>query len=245
MSRPPSDTQNDIHDLYRSDDVVSRYEQHRGLTAVERQIVDEFVPRDSRLLDIGIGAGRTTGDLAQRCDYTGIDWSPEMVAVAKQAYPEVAISTGDARALDFPSESFDIVLFSFNGIDSLSLDGRHRTYLEAHRVLRPNGLFIFSSRNPRFVSLPPISREPRVLAGWLRRLPDATITALKGDAFRKGYGYNRFEHDGLTNFAASSKRVRQELTDTGFTFTAEFASGPGPLPMVPWFYYVAERREPT
>ncbi len=229
---------------YRDPDVVEAYRRKTELTAVERELVDTYVPLGSRLLDIGVGAGRTTGELASRCDYTGIDWSPEMVARTREAFPNVSIAVGDARALDFPDESFDVVFFSFNGIDYLELPGRHRAYLEAHRVLRHGGVFIFSSHNPRFITLAPISSDARVLAGWLRRLPAASLSAIGSHRFRRGHGLihdTDSAYGSLPIYAASPKRVGLELADTGFTPEAVRVSSPGPTACVPWYYYVGRR----
>jgi ubiquinone/menaquinone biosynthesis C-methylase UbiE len=47
----------------------------------------------------------------------------------------------------FSDEEFDFVFFSFNGIDLVSHDDRLRILAEVLRVLKPAGIFAFSSHN--------------------------------------------------------------------------------------------------
>lgn len=79
-----------------------------------------------RLLDIGIGAGRTRAYLGPKVKhYVGIDYSHGLVDAAAQIYPDTEILWCDAREMSmFDDAAFDFVNFSFNGLDSLDHDGR-------------------------------------------------------------------------------------------------------------------------
>jgi trans-aconitate methyltransferase len=60
-----------------------------GLTVPEKYCLD-LVPLSRRrsIVDIGIGAGRTTGPLSEMFEqYVGIDYSPEMIQAAKSGFP--------------------------------------------------------------------------------------------------------------------------------------------------------------
>lgn len=111
---------------------------------------DRIVERD--VLDMGVGAGRTTRSLlALTHRYVGIDYSPAMVAHTSKRFPEARIELGDARDLSrFPDGSFDFVLFSYMGIDAVDHEGRLRALRGVHRVLRPGGIFAFSAHNRDF-----------------------------------------------------------------------------------------------
>jgi ubiquinone/menaquinone biosynthesis C-methylase UbiE len=105
--------------------------------------------KGKKLLDIGIGSGRTTGfliDISQ--DYTGIDYSPQSIELARAKYPQLNLLCCDARDLrGFADTSFDFVLFSFNAIDYMIHEDRLKCLAEIRRVLKPDGLFMFSTHN--------------------------------------------------------------------------------------------------
>jgi ubiquinone/menaquinone biosynthesis C-methylase UbiE len=142
----------------------------------------------AEMLDVGIGAGRTTVfflPVAKR--YVGVDISDGMVERAKLRLSGLAcvdnpdIRVADATNLrDFQDESFDVVLFSFNGMDCIPEAGRNDCLESMKRVLRPGGRLVFSTHNLRYIphyyqstlSRNPIRRfkEPRTLMKELRRL---------------------------------------------------------------------------
>lgn len=103
----------------------------------------------ARILDIGVGGGRTTQYLLPRASaYTGIDYVPEFVERVTKKYPTGTFTVGDARDLGkYEDEAFDFVLFSYNGIDVVSHDDRIRILREMHRVLKKGGVMMFSSHN--------------------------------------------------------------------------------------------------
>lgn len=76
----------------------------------------------------------------------------------------------------FRTASFDLILFSFNGIDYLSHAGRLKALTEIRRVLAIGGVFVFSSDNHRSpISSPwnlkhrPLDINPSTLATrWVR-----------------------------------------------------------------------------
>ena len=129
----------------------------------------------ARVLDIGIGTGRTAEFLAPPASsYIGIEPSPEMVRTARQRHPELDLRVGDARELTgIPDESCDLVVFSFNGIDAVPPPDRHRVLEEAHRVLVPGGHLLVSMLNldesepPARPTVASIAR-PWALQGWRR-----------------------------------------------------------------------------
>lgn len=135
---------------YSHEWVINRYAKV-GLWPSEAKLIRKHFPHKSQVLDIGCGAGRTTVPLAQMgYRVLGIDLSPAMVTRAR------AISAGmgaryevmDAAQLQLPDGSFDCALFSYNGIELLpGKEGKRRAIREVHRVLRPGGIFIFTSHS--------------------------------------------------------------------------------------------------
>ncbi len=75
-----------------------------------------------RMLDIGIGAGRTTAHFAPLAgEYVGVDYGAAFVEHCREVFGEsesVRFSVADAREFDtLGLGRFDFILFSFNGID--------------------------------------------------------------------------------------------------------------------------------
>lgn len=138
-------------------DVVREYASLEFLLPPEQVILDVWAPRlpRARMLDIGVGGGRTTLHFVDRvAEYVGIDCSQAMIAACTSRFGDrlragVSFLVADARDLGaFDAESFDVVLFAFQGLDSLSDHGERLGALaEIHRVLAPGGVFAFSSSN--------------------------------------------------------------------------------------------------
>jgi SAM-dependent methyltransferase len=105
--------------------------------------------RGCRILDVGVGVGRTVGLLSLLSDqYVGIDFSPRRVEACRQRFPSADIRVGDARDLShFGDNAFDFVFFSFNGIDTLQHEERTRALAGFHRLLAPNGILSYSTLN--------------------------------------------------------------------------------------------------
>jgi ubiquinone/menaquinone biosynthesis C-methylase UbiE len=94
-----------------------------------------------RVLDLGVGGGRTTHSLAPHASlYIGIDYSRAMIEICQDRFPHHQFEPGDARDLSrFPAEWFDFVLFSYNGIDFVDHADRLQVLKEIARVSHLGG----------------------------------------------------------------------------------------------------------
>ena len=151
-SRDMSSTSTDANrQFWRLRTAVREYQNYQGWLDDGERVAIEALASEVRglpLLDIGVGAGRTTSILRLLTDdYVGIDWSPEMVDVCRSMHPGVDIRQADARDLStFASSTFKCVVFSFNGLDSIAdHEERRRVVAEVHRVLRSDGIFAYST----------------------------------------------------------------------------------------------------
>jgi len=148
--------------IYDAQQVAAHYAALEYLTPCERLLFGSYIPLGSAVLDLGVGGGRTSGYLSQRASrYLGVDYAEAMVKACQKKFPELEFVVADAAHLSFlADQSFDAVVFSFNGIDCLLPDEARRSCLKhIHRVLKPGGVLIFSSHNPRAVV---------VRSGWNR-----------------------------------------------------------------------------
>jgi SAM-dependent methyltransferase len=217
-------------------EVVAAYTGRRTLFPFEQQLFERHISTGDRILDLGVGTGRTVDWLSRRASrYVALDYSEAMVGACRAAFPGVEVHACDAADLSrFDDAAFDVVVFSYNGIDYLSDEGRARCLREIRRVLAPGGRFILSRHTP--AAWMPDTDSSWAFRHTLRRLahlPHAfarTRTVL--DPVLTGIGGGRLETK-----TASPRAVRDELA---FGFT--------PLEIEPhaarktWVYYAFGRR---
>ena len=144
--------ENDVNLHLVEDPAIAReYARLDYLTPCERMLAETYVAPGAAVLDLGVGGGRTTRYLRERAGrYVGVDYSPEMIRLCREKFPKVDFCQADASSMPiFENESFDVVFFSFNGIDWLWPSEKRRSCIrECGRLLRPGGVFIFSAHNP-------------------------------------------------------------------------------------------------
>jgi len=138
-----------VRDSYESKEVIDSY-CTVGLYTPEQILVQQFLPGEGSILDIGCGAGRTTIPLSQLgYSVCGIDLSPNMIEAAREQATKngLKIDFYDMNAVNlaFANESFDGVLFFGNGFDHVpGYSEKLEVFREVFRVLKPGAPFIFS-----------------------------------------------------------------------------------------------------
>jgi SAM-dependent methyltransferase len=239
--------------VYDRPEVVARYADLQGLTEPERLLFDAHLRPGMSILDLGVGGGRTTAALAARASrYVGGDLSEAMVRRCRERFPALDFRVLDAADLSaFAEASFDAVVFSFNGLDCLPGEAaRTRCLAECARVLKPGGVFVFSSHNPRYLVFAPVlaGRTPPQAAGRLLYAAAHTLATLLSRlprrAFWRGFGplYDPATEGGLTILVASPQRVRAELERAGLELARVVGSAHPrrtPVLLTPWYYYAA------
>ena len=95
------------------------------------------------VLDVGCGPGYVAAAAAERgARPVGLDFSSEMVTIARQKFPAIEFREGDAQNLPFSDATFDRVVANFA---LLHLAEPERACAEACRVLKPGGRFAFTT----------------------------------------------------------------------------------------------------
>lgn len=82
----------------------------------------------------------------------GLDIADKLIDSAKEYIKknnlEIEFVLGDATDLKYDDNLFDIVIFSFNGLQTIpGINNRLKVLKEVYRVLKLNGLFIFTAHD--------------------------------------------------------------------------------------------------
>ncbi len=246
---------------YESKNVVSSY---KNMTLQNPEVMILVKHRESivdkHILDIGCGSGRTTAILKNLSSgYIGIDYSMTMIESCRERFKDVNFARGDVREMnEFKDSEFDYVMFSFNGLDSINHEGRRKGLREIHRVLKQDGLFIFSShnRNHRYAISRPkmkLSTMPCEQAGNFIKFFKSIRNRLRNknlQVFNEQYAIiNDVAHNYamLTYYIDKVNQVKQ-LEGMGFE-TIEMYDTPGNMLNLDsddrdsaWIYYVARKK---
>lgn len=241
---------------YQSDEVVSFYERQTELQPCEQHLFSRHLKPGLTILDMGVGGGRTTPYLAEAAHhYIGADYSEAMVEVCRKRFPELEFRHCDATDMaQFADGEFDAVVFSFNGIDVIRSDeARARCLSETARVLKPGGMFIFSSHNARILGVWPLlanARGHQIAWRIVRSIFKSASLAARNfgrEAYAKGEGFIHDPvHGGMDHYVSTPVTMGPQLDAVGLD-VVEIVGGHFPevsAPyLTPWYYYAARKRD--
>jgi SAM-dependent methyltransferase len=166
----------------------------RGFTKRLSKLAEIHPPPGGDLLDLGCGPGTYTLKMAGDYDtVVGLDVDPPRVEAFAAAIPagkKMAALVGSAESLPFPDESFDAV----TAIEVLEhVPGLKACVSEVHRVLKPGGLFMFTTPNRWF----PVETHGVVIRGRRRRGLRAPFVTWVPPIHRKVSGARAFTRKEL------------------------------------------------
>ena len=230
------------------DAVAARYDGLRDELADDAL---DLLVRDGDLagrsvLDVGCGTGRTAAALTARfgCAVTGVDPSPEMLAVARERAPAAEFREGRAERLPVADGAFERALLQ----TSVHLVDRARALPEVRRALRPGGRLAILTVDPAgvdrfwlaewFPSWAGIDRGRFPAIGLLEReLAGAGFTAIRAREHPRRLRYSRERALDLLHgrfassfallddaeYAAGVARAERELPGDGVDTTLRLA----------------------
>jgi len=144
----------DDYDKKATADIYKMYAKDLGLWNSEKIIFQKYIKPTDNILDLGCGAGRTTFGMYGMGfkNIIGVDLSTSMIENAKliNKTKNLDINFEEANACDlqFHTDTFDVVVFSYNGLMCIPKnENRMLALKEIYRVLKKGGLFIFTAHD--------------------------------------------------------------------------------------------------
>lgn len=242
------------HGFWSSPHVVRTYSDADGLTPPEEAFL-ATVPdlASARLLDLGVGAGRTSAALAARvADYRGADYSAPLIEACRRRYAGTDLAgrfdVADARDLAaYADGSFDVVLFGSNSLDYVDHADRQRALGELARVTRPGGQVGVNSHNLAAVGLALSLRHklrllradrspPQLPLAMARHLPRRAVSIVRNPKRRellaRRWHLLLTDHrlrDPIRTYYVAPAEMRDQLTAVGLT--VDGVVGPDGVPV--------------
>jgi SAM-dependent methyltransferase len=108
-----------------------------------REYITRLHPGARSVLELGCGTGAMLAGLAPAWEVTGVDRSPEMLAVAARTVPAARLVQADITEFSLGTR-FDVVICVFDTVNHLpALAGWRALFSRVHEHLAPGGLFVF------------------------------------------------------------------------------------------------------
>ncbi|MCR5183769.1 MAG: class I SAM-dependent methyltransferase [Opitutales bacterium] len=205
--------------FFSNPDVVLDYARaavNVGLWRSERMLIERYIPKAAKILELGAGAGRVSRGLALLGykDLTVSDFSELMIDFARgvladvPAGTQVCFAVEDATALSCGNEVYDAAIFAFNGLQMIPRrECREQALKEIARVLKSQGILIFTGHDR-------LNPERREYWERERKLWDCELRQKTLDDFGD---YHHFTEKGeMFIHAADPAEMRIALEKAGF-----------------------------
>jgi SAM-dependent methyltransferase len=211
-----------------------------------------------RVLELGPGAGRVTGYLAELAtELTALEISADMANACRRRVPSATVLVGDMKDLGHVHDaSLEAVVGTCNVLDVLDDPERRELLTQIRRILVPGGVLLFSSHNRdapvRRPWHPNNWRRPRSFAndvlGFGPRIRNyRRLRALERDA--GDYALRIDEAHGFTMvlYTIGAEAQRRQLAGLGLslelclTDTGQTLAVGAEMSTAPYLHYAARR----
>jgi SAM-dependent methyltransferase len=208
---PPENYEDQENILERRwNDLYDRKQPYRRKSAVEL-VTTSFEKyagelKGEKILDIGCGNGRNLRHAAKLGhDSYGIEISEEAVNQLQEDFNEEGLSAkvkkGSFYDLPYEDGEFGCVM-SINTFQFNDWKGAEKSFQEASRVLKNNGLFLLSIRS-----------TSRDLPENRKDIPDKGITIMLGQGEKEGIKFHYFSEDEIRELADKNSLEILEIRD--------------------------------
>jgi ubiquinone/menaquinone biosynthesis C-methylase UbiE len=188
-------TEQFIAEQYSRGDSLNGYIEitKKGLWKEEVDLFEKYITENAIVLDLGCGTGRVALNIKQGKEIYACDLVPAMIKTAEDILdlfrnkPQFSIQ--DAKSLTYDDSFFDVVIFAYNGINTVpGRENRASIVREVDRILKPGGIFIFATHIRNFRGAP---------IKWLRRY---IVTLLRLSPYMREIGDNVYKNYGRKQY---------------------------------------------
>jgi SAM-dependent methyltransferase len=191
-----------------------------------RSYLTKYLPTAASLLELGAGTGALLAGFTAELEVTGIDQSPEMLAIAEVNVPDARLVRGDITKFAL-GRRFDVVICMFDTLNHVpSFEDWLEVFERAHEHLVEGGLFIFDVNT--IGRLRGLGHQPPYVEDFGDHTLIMNITPTDTDLFVwevkifEGLGEDmyRLHHETIFQLGVPLQRIREAL-DRNFDVLAE------------------------
>jgi len=151
----------------------------------ETEGIEEFIkllPNNAKVLDAGCGTGIPyTKFLSDSgLNVMGVDFSEEMLRLAKENVPGATFVKQNITRLDFPDNCFD-GLISLNVIIHIPREKHRLLFEQFYRILKPNGIILVTMANSEWEEIGEFCGERMF---WSHFEPAKSLQIIKESGFK-------------------------------------------------------------
>lgn len=130
------------------EDISSEFSASRAFAWPELQVFIPYLQDGFKVLDLGCGTARilqVLQDSQKKFEYTGVDFSHNLIKQAKEKYPNTKFLVSDMTKIDFEENSFDMVFMIASFHHLSTKEERLELLNKINCWLKPNGYLFMTN----------------------------------------------------------------------------------------------------